>query len=159
MKSMVYSTTAVLAIAVCLGVVHASGPISVYALVDKVTFEPSADKPERIRVSGVFITAAGRQDEYSEPQRGYLYFALPRDFALPRGNSDLALREWSDLKSIAGSHQVVGFGSSWYGETRARVRKSDEEAKSPDDYPLGNGLVRVNPDQPRAKALLDYKDR
>jgi hypothetical protein len=153
MKSIVCPATAVLAITLGLGVVHASGPISVYALVDKVAFEPNGDKPERIRVSGVFITAGGQPGEYSAPQRGYLYFALPG------GNSELALREWADLKSVAGSHQVVGFGSSWFGEARARVRKPDEEAKAPDEYPMGNGLVKVNPDQPRAKALLDYKDR
>src|SRR5207244_3172495 len=114
-------------------------------------FEPSADKPERIRVSGVFITAGERSDVYSAPQRGYLYFALPK------ANDELALKEWADLKSIAGSRQVVGLCSSRVA--KVRVRKSDEEAKSPDDYPMGNGLVKVNPDQPRAKALLDYKER
>ena len=151
MKSIVCSAMAVLVITVCLGVANASGPIAVYALVDKVTFEPSADKPERIRVSGVFITAGERSDVYSAPQRGYLYFALPK------ANDELALKEWADLKSIAGSRQVVGLGSSWFA--KVRVRKSDEEAKSPDDYPMGNGLIKVNPDQPRAKALLDYKER
>jgi hypothetical protein len=150
MKSIVCPAT-VLAITICLGVVNASGPISVYALVDKVSFEPNADKPERIRVSGVFITAEERSDVYSEPQRGYLYFTLPGQ------NNELALREWADLKSVAGARQVVGLGSSWFA--KVRVRKSDEEAKSPDNYPMGNGLVKVNADQPRAKALLDYKDR
>ena len=77
MKSIVRPATIILAIAVCLGVVNASGPIAVYALVDKVTFEPNADKPERIRISGVFITAEERSDVYSAPQRGYLYFGLP----------------------------------------------------------------------------------
>lgn len=153
MKSIVCPVTAVLAMTVCLGAVHASGPITVYALVDKVTFEPSADKPERVRLSGVFITAEGQSDVYSAPQRGYLYFALPG------GNEELARREWADLKSIAGSRQVVGLGSNWFGNVRVRVRKSDEEAKSPEQYPMGNGVVKVNPDQPRAKALLDYKDR
>jgi hypothetical protein len=45
MKSIVSFATALLAIALCLGVGNASGPIGVYALVDKVTFEPNADKP------------------------------------------------------------------------------------------------------------------
>jgi hypothetical protein len=141
----------VLAITMCLGVVNASGPIAVYALVDKVTFEPAAGKPVRILISGVFLTAAERTDVYSSPQRGYLYFTVPP------GNDELAQREWNDLKSIAGSRQVVGLGSSWFA--KVRVRKPDEEAKSPDEYPMGNGLIKVNPDQPRAKALLDYKDR
>ena len=151
MKSIVCFATALLAIALCLGVGNASGPIGVYALVDKVAFEPSADKPQRIRISGVFITAEERSDVYSAPQRGYLYFALPR------GNDELSPREWADLKSVAGTRQVVGLGSSW--SAKVRVRKPEEETKSPDDYPGGNGLVKVNPDQPRAKALLEYKDR
>ena len=151
MKSIVCSAAAVLAIALCLGVVNASGPIAVYALVDKVALEPNADKPERIRISGLFITAAERSDVYSAPQSGYLYFGLPR------GNDELARREWADLKSLAGTRQVVGLGSSW--GPKVRVRKPDEEAKSPDDYPMGNGLIKINPDQPRAKALLDYRDR
>ena len=151
MHSTVRPATIALAIAACLGIANASGPIAVYALVDKVTFEPNADKPERVRISGVFITAEERSDVYSAPQRGYLYFALPKQ------NRELALREWADLKSVAGTRQVVGLGSSW--AAKVRVRKPDEEAKSADDYPLGNGLVKVNPDQPRAKALLEYKDR
>ena len=130
---------------------HASGPIAVYALVDKVTFEPDDAKPERIKISGVFITAAERTNTYSAPQRGYLYLALPRF------NTEIAKREWADLKSVAGSRQVVGFGSSW--AVKARVRKPDEQPGSPDEYAMGNGLVKVNPDHPSAKALLEYKDR
>src|SRR2546427_375867 len=145
MKSTVCFVTAVLAIVLGAGIVHASGPIAVYALVDKVTFEPNAEKPERLRIDGVFITA----DAYATPQRGYLYFTLPKD-------AELARREWNDLKSVAGTRQVVGFGSSWV--VKARVRKVGEEPKSPDEYGMGNGLSKVNADQQRAKALLDYKD-
>lgn len=76
---------------------------------------------------------------------------------MPDGASELALREWADLKSVAGTRQVVGLGSSWHN--KVRLRKPNEEAKPPDDYPMGNGLVKINPEQPRAKALLDYKDR
>lgn len=154
MKSIICPAAAVLTITLCLGVVNASGPIGVYALVDRVAFEPSSDKPDRIRISGVFIAAEETPDNsivYSAPQRGYLYFGLPK------GKDELARREWADLKSVAGTRQVVGLGSSW--GAKVRVRKPDEEAKSPDDYPLGNGLIKINPEQPRAKALLDYRDR
>ena len=151
MKSTVRPVTIILMIAACLGVANASGPIAVYALVDKVSFEPNADKPERVRISGVFITAEERSDVYSAPQRGFLYFALPKQ------NRDLALREWTDLKSVAGTRQVVGLGSSW--AAKVRVIKPDEAAHAADDYPMGNGLIKINPDQPRAKALLEYKDR
>ena len=151
MKSII-CPAAVFLMTLCPGVMNASGPIGVYALVDKVAFEPGADKPERIRISGVFMVAQETPDNstvYSAPQRGYLYFELPK------GNEDLARREWTDLKSVAGTRQVVGFGSSW--GTKARVRKPDENAKVPGDYPLGNGVVKINSDQPRATALLDYK--
>jgi hypothetical protein len=152
MKSITCPAAAVLTITLSLGVVSASGPIGVYALVDKVAFEPSSGKPERIRISGVFSAAEETPDNstvYSAPQRGHLYFGLPK------GNEELALREWADLKSVAGTRQVVGFGSSW--GTKVRIR--NDEARSPDDYPMGNGVIKINSDQPRAKALLDYKDR
>ncbi len=151
MHSIVRSATVALAIAAGLQLAHASGPIAVYALVDSVTFEPNGEHPERIRVNGVFITAEARSDLYSTPQRGYVYFTLPPQ------NKELALREWADLKSVAGTRQVVGLGSS--SASQVRVRKADEEPKSPDTHPLGNSMVKVNSDQPRAKALLEYKDR
>jgi hypothetical protein len=152
MKSTPWFAACILAVTVCP--ILASGPIGVYALVDKVAFEPNSDKPERIRISGVFITAVETPDNstvYSAPQRGSLYFALPK------GNEELARREWQDLKSVAGSRAIVGFGSSWH--PKVRVAKLDEDARIPDDYPMGNGVGRINADQPRAKALLDYKDR
>jgi hypothetical protein len=102
MKSIISSAAAVLMVALCLGVANASGPIGIYALVDKVAFEPNADKPERIRISGVFSVAEETADNstvYSAPQRGYLYFGLP---SLPSGDQELARREWADLKSVAG---------------------------------------------------------
>lgn len=158
MKSQIRWATAVAPILVTtawLGVVHASGPIGVYALVDKVVLEPNADKPERIRISGVFITAKETPDNstvYGEPQRGYLYFRLPKG-----NNEDLARREWVDLKSIAGTRQVVGLGTSW--GAKVHVTTPDREPTSPAEYPMGNGLVKINSDQPRAKELLDFKDR
>src|ERR1035437_7840300 len=77
MKLTVFTTASFVAITVCVGVATASGPIGVYALVDNVTLEPSSDKPERIRISGVFSAAVETPDNstvYSAPQPGYLYF-------------------------------------------------------------------------------------
>jgi hypothetical protein len=151
MKPSACSAAAVLALTLSLGVAKASGPIAVYALVDKVALEPNENMPQRIRLTGVFITAEGDAgNTYSAPRRGYLYFTLPGV------NSELALREWRDLKSVAGTRQVIGLGSIWYG--KVRVWKPNEKAKFPDAYVMGNGLVKINADQPRAKALLEYKD-
>ena len=151
MKLLLCSVIVALAMTLSPGIISASGPIGVYALVDKVVLEPSADRPERIRLWGVFLVGKEQGDKYSAPQRGYLYCSLPTQ------NTELVRREWADLKTIAGTRQVVGMGSSWMA--KVRVRKVEEEAASPDNFPLGNGLIKINSDQPRAKALLDYKDR
>jgi hypothetical protein len=151
--------------AVCWGVgaIHASGPIAVYALVDKVTVEPNADHPRRIQLSGVFILSSVPDGcgspslpcstTYSAAQKGYLYFSLPGQYA------DQALREWVDMKSVAGTRQVVGFGSGWF-RNDARVRKDGEKAEGPQEWPINNtGVVKVNADRPEAKALLEYRDK
>ena len=122
--------------AFCLGggLAHASGPIAVYALVDKVTMEPNPDRPERIQISGVFILSTVPDGcgspslpcstTYSSAQKGYLYFSLPAQGA------DQALREWADMRSVAGTRQVVGFGSGWF-RSDARVHKDGDQAESP----------------------------
>lgn len=145
-----------------VGAAHASGPIAVYALVDKVSMEPNADHPERIRISGVFVLSSVPEGcgspsnpcstSYSGAQKGTLYFSLPAQ------NADQALREWADVQSVAGTRQVVGFGSGWF-RNDARVIKDGEKA-APVVWPINNtGVVKVNGDRPEAKALLDFKDK
>lgn len=158
MKPLVCAAAIALAIAAHPPAAIASGPVSIYALVDKVTFEPNAGKPERVRISGVFIianqrtvTADGRTEWHdSGPQRGTLYFAYGV-------NWDLARKEWADLQSVAGTRQVVAFASSYVGNWH--IWNLQETPTKPDDYPYGIGVVKVNADQPKAKALLDFKDR
>ena len=149
-------------------VVHASGPIAIYARVDKVEFEPNAEKPDRILVRGVFIMAGKDPGVYSAPQAGYIYCALPAPGATMPGGAwqiaanatDLARIEWNDLKAVAGTRQVVGFGSTGRNDAeKLRIRKPDEKPNSPDEYPIGNGVGKINADQPRARALLDFKER
>ncbi len=148
-KSAVYIAVAALVLIGVPRAAQASGPMSVYARVDKVDLEPGSDHADRIRITGVFIVATDNAGgTYSAPQTGYLYFALPAS------NRDLALREWSDLKSVAGTKQIVGFGSAWFSQVH--VRSAGEKAAA-EDYPMGNGLARINADQPRARALLDEK--
>src|SRR5262249_18271010 len=48
---------------------------------------------------------------YYKPHRGYLYFKLPA--AIPAQAA--ALKEWADLKAVAGTGQPVMFGS-WSSE-------------------------------------------
>ena len=136
------------ALAASMGVMQASGPIAAYALIDKVTIEQHKEQPDRVRIDGVFIVAEGENGAYGAPRRGYVYLS---------SNSPDAKREWGDLESVAGTRQVVGFGSSW--NSTVRVREKLEKPDSPDQYPLGNGVTRLNAEQPRARALLDFKDR
>src|SRR5947199_9906383 len=69
----------VLVLAACAPVpAHASDPVGIYAVVEKVVFEPSESAPERIQIWGAFALTDGRSgDGYLRAQRGYLYFTLP----------------------------------------------------------------------------------
>src|SRR2546426_894233 len=77
---------------------HASDPIGIYALVDKVVFEPSESNPERIQIWGAFAFAAGYDYAYDKPKRGFLYYKLNP------AKKDTCLKEWADLKSVAGTN-------------------------------------------------------
>ena len=132
------------------GIARASDPVGVYALIDKVVFEPNNDAPERIQLFGVFaVHERDNPNTYQSPQRGYLYFMLP-------AKTDVARKEWADLKAMAGKHQVVAFGSRY--ELRATVRKADEKPVSPDVYTLSLGVVRVRTDTAYEplKSLLEF---
>jgi hypothetical protein len=130
--------------------VSASDPVGLYALIDKIKFEPSDDKPERMLVWGTFSVAEGeRGEKYKSPEKGYIYFTLPEK------KQEVALKEWSDLKSVAGKKEVVGFSTRWGGA--AKVRKEGEQPKDPDVFRTGIGVVRMDKrgsDYPPVKALL-----
>ena len=115
----------------------ASDLVGVYAFIDKVVLEPSDAAPERIQLWGGFALAAGGGEKYAPAQRGYLYFKLPA------GKEKAALREWNDLKTLAGKEQLVAFGSR-YG-AKATVRKADVKPENPDPYTIEIGLTKVTP--------------
>jgi hypothetical protein len=129
----------------------ASDPVGVFALIDKVTLEPNETTPERIAIHGTFAVAEGeRGGKYTSPEKGVLYFKLPEK------KSDVALKEWTDLKSAAGKKEVIGFFTR-YGEP-AKVRQAGEKLKDPQEYRTGFGLVRMDKRPPTyqpVKALLD----
>jgi hypothetical protein len=118
---------------------RASDPIGVFALVDKVTLEPDATAPERIQIWGSFSLADDKdpaRDAYKSPQKGYLYYKLPDEKA------DAARKEWKDLAAIAGTGQVIGFGSRF--ATKGTVRSAEIKPQNPDVYPVAFGLVKSN---------------
>src|SRR3954465_1489164 len=130
----------------------ASDPIGIYAVIDRVVLEPSDAQPQRIQIHGAFCFAM-RQfgDEYAPPVRGYLYSQPPPEKA------DVAKAEWADMKKIAGTHQIIAFGSRYqkFGTLRhgadptAAPNASEKQLADlqPDPYPLGFGLNRVRSNQ------------
>jgi hypothetical protein len=172
-----------IAAALSFGIAYASGPIGVYGVITKVVLEPNAENPERIQIWGVFslVSTKGwscatqescdaskarisQPDAFQPPERGYLYFKSP----FPPGEqaSELKKRmlaEWNDLKSVAGKHQVVGFGDALAMPT---VRKADERPENPENYEFGRDLssgtagvvkLRSDTDFPPIKALLAFR--
>jgi hypothetical protein len=114
----------------------ASDPTGVFARIDKVVLEPNDTAPERIQVWGAFSMAQGRSGEqYESPKTGYLYYKLPAEKA------DVARKEWADLKSVAGKHEIIGFGTRF--EEKGRIRQAVDKVANPDAYPLGWGLVKM----------------
>jgi len=115
-----------------------SDPIGVYALIDRVVFEPNASNPERVQIWGVFAFADPKSgpEKYTPAQRGYLYYSV--NGANPR----VSVTEWSDLNSIAGKGEVIGYGGRY--EKNGRLRKASEAPSDPDVYPRSyNGIVRM----------------
>jgi hypothetical protein len=123
----------------------ASDPIGIYAVVEKVIFEPSEAAPQRVQIWGAFEFADTTRggDYYTKPQVGYLYYTLPAN------NEAIARKEWADLRSVAGTGQGVAFGRRY--EPKGRVRPDSEKPASPDSYlsdstfSSGIGVARVNP--------------
>jgi len=116
---------------------RASDPTGIYGFVDRVVFEPGDAAPERVQVWGGFALAdAKNRDAYHDAARGYLYFKLRP------GEETIAKKEWADLKSLAGTGQIVAFGSR-RSTNALTLRKADAKAESPDVYPIGWGLTKV----------------
>jgi hypothetical protein len=148
------ATLVAAALAVCVAgavAVRASDRVAVYAKVDKVILEPNTGDPATIQLWGVFSVAlAGNPNDYQPAARGYLYYRLPTRI-------DLARREWADLQSVAGTGDIVAFGSRWEGVPR--VRPINDKPANPDPYTLNAGLTKVRGNNQYApiRALLDFK--
>jgi hypothetical protein len=113
-----------------------SDPVGIYAIVDKVVFEPNETSPERIQIWGAFAIAEGYGYTYQKAERGYLYYKVNPDKPVACRN------EWSDMKSIAGTGQIIAFGSR-YGE-KGTLRKKETQPEKPDLYPVAMGLTKIN---------------
>jgi hypothetical protein len=134
---------------------RASGPIGVYAIVEKVTVDENSSGAPRVQIAGIFSLAtktdAGDRS-YTSPRRGYLYLEAEKNA------QDICRKEWADLDKVAGSGQPVGFGDSHEVRDVVRIRKENEKAEKPDTFPLGNGVVKIrdNADFAPVKDLVAY---
>jgi len=151
MRTLVTFAAASLVLSLSLVAVSASDPTSCYAVVDKVVFEPNEAHPERIQVWGAFTLAKPNdRNDYQAPQRGYLYFKMPAT------KQEQVQKQWADLKTSAGTHKVVAFGSRY--DLKLRVRRADEKPADPDTFDTGYGMVRVRTETDYApvKSLLEF---
>ena len=113
----------------------ASDWIGIYARIDKVVFEPNATAPERIQIWGAFALASKQdRNSYDPAERGYLYYSLKP------GKEDVCRKEWSDLKAVAGTGEVVGFGTR---SLPSRLRKAADKPADPDVYPVASGITKM----------------
>jgi hypothetical protein len=151
--------------------VHASDPVGVYAVVDKVVFEPNETNPTAVQIWGAFSLAVPRSsdgaqrkpegsfgsitngDIYAAVQKGYLYFTCPK------GRETSCRNEWADLKSLAGKHQIAGFGTRW--GSHVTVRQAADPPAAPDEYVSNVGVVKLGSysANPELAAALDKASR
>ncbi len=150
MKAALASVAAVLLLSLAPAAVFAKNvSIGIYAIIDQVTFEPDGASPNLVRISGVFVVPIPMSSgDYRTPQRGYLYFRIRA------GMEQASRRDWNQLKSIAGTGQVVGFAQYWVpnpGDPSGNPHHSlevtvhaERASASPDAYPLPNitGVVK-----------------
>jgi hypothetical protein len=108
----------------CAGA-RASGPVAIYAIIDKVVLEPKEGAPERIKIWGAFMLPKGQGYQYLPPARGYMYFTLAK------GNEAACRKEWADLKKLAGTGSMVGFGEArgFKGTVRKAKQQLDPVAR------------------------------
>jgi hypothetical protein len=130
------------------GALIASTSVGVFAIVDEVTFEPTDKAPERVRISGMFVVPVPVSSGlHKAPQRGYLYFNL-----IP-GKEQAVRKDWADLKAVAGTGRVVGFGQYWITKPATgaihwslEVQVHDkEDVALPEPYAVPNekGIVKT----------------
>jgi hypothetical protein len=130
---------------------RASDPMGLYAVVQKVVFEPSDSEPSRIQIWGAFAISDGQRgsDNYGAPQTGYLYYSCPQ------GAERTCRNEWADLKSVAGTGTGVGFGGRYLDA--GRVRKATEKPEKPDTYPIKMGVTRMGSLHTQPTIVADLK--
>jgi hypothetical protein len=141
MKRITLLGAVIMALGLCADV-RASGPIGIYALIEKVTVE-GEKSDARVRIDGVFSLASkdvNNRLTYTAPQQGYL------NLQIEAGAEEACRREWADMQKLAGTGTVVGFGDSHEVRDFIHIRRASEKAEKPEPFPLGNGMTKLRDD-------------
>ena len=127
--------------------VAASDPVGIYCVVQKVVMEPDECAPTRIQVWGAFSFADARTGGYTDVSKGYLYMSMPKDSSPAQIQANkVATAEWMDMKAVAGTGEVIGFGAR--RGANPRVRPATEKPVDPDAYaPINIGVVKLKNNQ------------
>ena len=134
------------ALAITVVPTKASDPVGMYCLVSNVVLSPNEQAPMTAQIWGACAPSTGGVMEdgkfvpgwYETPRKGYLYYSLPK------GLETVAQREWADFKRVAGTGDVVGFGSR--RQNLGRIRLAGEQPRDPDVYPIHNGVTKMKAD-------------
>ena len=154
MKSASISSAAVLLLLLAPSPAFAKNvSLGIYGVIDQVTFEPDGNSPALVRISGVFVVPVPMSSgDYRPPQRGYLYFQIRP------GTEQSARKDWSELKALAGTGEVVGFGQYW-------VPNPDDPSGNPHhslEVTVHTGNDRVSPELyplPNRKGVATHGDQ
>jgi len=148
-KRAAVAITLLAALALATVPVGASDPVGIYCVVKKVVLEPDSCAPTRVQIWGAFSMSTtpaaidGGGARYTDVMTGYLYYSVPADTnaAIVQRNKTIT-NEWLDLKTLAGTNEVVGFAGR--RGPLGRVRPASEAPRDPDPYPLQNtGVIRM----------------
>ena len=175
------ATLVTIALLFMVATLTASGPVGIYGIIEKVVFEPNEQAPERIQVWGAFayVDGAGLGLNITEVKRGYLYFErYAPPFAGPNNGLPVELKEWNDLKGVAGTGQAVAFGRWAYigtfqsiqpekdsrifprrggASADLRVRAASEPPSRPGVYETNSGVVKLSEQGSHAEVVKQLK--
>jgi hypothetical protein len=123
--------------------VSASDQVGAYCIVKNVVMTPDEAQPAAVQIWGACALATGGMADdhtytpswYSAPQAGYLYYRVTA------GKEEIARREWKDLKSVAGTGEIVAFGGRY--AKMGHMRSGDEKPTGPEPYPIQMGVVKM----------------
>ena len=143
----------IVALALVAAPLLASDPVGAYTLVERVVTEPAGANPTTVQIWGAFSFAVPRSNNgvqsmpaggFGDAAAGDVYGPVARGFLFytcQAGRETTCRNEWSDLRKVAGTRQIVGFGGRHL--SNGTVRTSADRPGTPDVYPLNVGVVRI----------------